>query len=354
VLVAMLVAFLNAQTLITRKKIVLTTSVALLLTGLTGLLCGLGHTLTPVAVAILTVSLLSWKESLADFSHVLTEGELRAAILMSILAFVIYPALPEGFIDRWELVEPRTAWVTVIAIAGIGFANYILLKIYGPRGITLTGFLGGLVNSTVTVTELATRVRTNPGLLDVAFRGILLSTAAMFFRNGLLLGMLAPRALISSLLPLLLMLAVTGTAILLQKNKNPSPEKEASPLPLASPFSLGPTLKFGLLFLVFQAVGTLAQRATGHVGFFAVSLAGGMISSASAVASAAALASKGTISPWAAGTGAVMASLMSASINLPLISQLSKRRELVNRFSAVLVMIAIFGVVGAVIQLVLR
>ena len=40
-------------------------------------------------------------------------------------------------------------------IAGIGFANYLLWKLFGTRGIEFAGFLGGLVNSTVTVTELA-------------------------------------------------------------------------------------------------------------------------------------------------------------------------------------------------------
>ena len=89
----------------------------------------------------------------------LTESELRSAILLAMLAFVAYPVLPPGSIDPWGLVEPRAAWITVLLIAGLGFTNYILLKLYGERGIEFTGFLGGLVNSTVTVTELTQRAR---------------------------------------------------------------------------------------------------------------------------------------------------------------------------------------------------
>src|ERR1700674_1760854 len=43
------------------------------------------------------------------------------------------------------------------------------------------------------------------------------------------------------------------------------------------------TLKFGLIFLGLQVAGTRAQRALGRYGFYAVRMAGGLISSASAV-----------------------------------------------------------------------
>ena len=42
-------------------------------------------------------------------------------------------------------------------------------------------------------------------------------------------------------------------------------------------FSLQATLKFGLIFLDLQVAGMLAQRALGRYGFYAVSLAGGLI-----------------------------------------------------------------------------
>ena len=44
----------------------------------------------------MATALLAWKERLAGFSMGLTEGELRSALLLAILALVIYPALPVG------------------------------------------------------------------------------------------------------------------------------------------------------------------------------------------------------------------------------------------------------------------
>jgi uncharacterized membrane protein (DUF4010 family) len=150
-LVAVLVVFLNIETIRTDEGAEITTSAALFVTAFIGLLAGQGHTFTPTALGVATAALLAWKEPLAGFSRTLTESELRSAILLAILAFVAYPILPLGSIDPWGLVQPRPAWITVLLIAGLGFTNYVLLKLYGARGIELTGFLGGLVNSTVTV-----------------------------------------------------------------------------------------------------------------------------------------------------------------------------------------------------------
>ena len=49
--------------------------------------------------------------------------------------------MPDRFRDPWQLVNPRVAWVIVIVIAGIGFANDVLLKLYGTHGVYLSGFL---------------------------------------------------------------------------------------------------------------------------------------------------------------------------------------------------------------------
>jgi uncharacterized membrane protein (DUF4010 family) len=128
-LLGVLVVLLNLDTLWSGEGAEITTSAALLVTGFAGLLAGQGHTFTPTLVGIVTAALLAWKEPLAGFSHALTESELRSAILLAILAFVVYPVLPPGTLDPWGLIDPREAWITVILIAALGFANYVLLKL---------------------------------------------------------------------------------------------------------------------------------------------------------------------------------------------------------------------------------
>src|SRR3954471_5511346 len=301
-LLGVLVALMAFHAIRSGQRPELTTSAAMLITGYVGVLAGVGHTFTPVAVTLMVAGLLAWKEQLAGFSLGLSAIELRAAILLAILAFVIYPILPRTALDPWGLIQPRAAWVTVILIASIGFANYILLKIFGTKGVQITGFLGGLVNSTVTVTELANRARESGGrLADEAYRGVLLATSAMAVRNAVLLGIVATAALLAAFLPIVLILL--GSLLLAARDLGQGSKDESSALqiPLRSPFSLQSALKFGLIFLILQVVGKLAQNALGETGFYAVSLAGGIVSSASAVASAGILAAQGHITPGVAG-----------------------------------------------------
>ena len=57
----------------------------------------------------------------------------------------------------------------------------------------------------------------------------------------------------------------------------PAPaSNEAVPLKLESPFRLGAALRFGLIFLVLNVVGALAQREFGSASFYFVSMAGGL------------------------------------------------------------------------------
>jgi uncharacterized membrane protein (DUF4010 family) len=348
VLAGVLVVFLNLHAMRTAHGTELTTTAAMLVTCFAGILCGQGHRLTPAATMVMTTALLAWKQPLAGFSMGLSENELRSALLLAILAIVIYPALPEGAIGPWGAIEPRAAWLTVLLIAGIGFVNYVLWKIYGARGADLTGFLGGLVNSSVTVSELASRAgAAREGAVDDAYRGILLATGAMIIRNAVLLGILAPLALASSFLPHALMLMICAALVmpgLLRSPDRPSVE-EIADLRLELPFSLAVALKYGVLFLILHVLGVVAQHFAGENAFYLVSCLGGLVSSASAVAAAASLAANGSLTLDVAGTGAVLASLASVLVNLPLVLR-ARSKPLTKKLAIAMLAIASAGAAG--------
>jgi uncharacterized membrane protein (DUF4010 family) len=367
-LIGVLVVFLNWQRLTSNGTAELTTSVALLVTGVAGVLAGKGHTFTPVTVGVATAALLAWKERMIHFSLGLTEAEIRSAILLALITFVVYPVLPARPLDGWGLIVPRDAWMTVILIAALGFVNYVLWKRYGARGMVFASLLGGLVNSTVAVTELATRLRSLPDegeasarMADLAYRGILLATAAMLVRNALLLGILAPRALVAAGVSLALMLSGVLALALMRFRSSPDDPAEAQrgeiaadenapSLPAAtleSPFSLTAALKYGLVFLGLHVAGVVAQRLIGAAGFYMVSFAGGLVSSASSVASAAMLAAQGRLPDAVAADGALLATLSSALINLPLVARVARRRPLTARLSRALGLVLALGAFGA-------
>lgn len=350
-LVGVLVVLMNVQTIRENRGAELTTSAALLVTAFAGILCGQGHTLTPGAVAVLTAALLAWKEPLAGFSTALTESEVRSALLLAILAFVVYPALPEGYIGPWDAFEPRAALVTVILVAGIGFVNYILWNVYGDRGVELAGFLGGLVNSSVTVSELAVRVGETGGRIgDTAYRGILLATAAMLLRNAVILGLLDPRVLAASLPAFAAMVAASAGFVFLHRPLKPARAEDApAPMRLSSPFSLTSAIRFGLIFLALQLAGVAGQRLLGDSGVYGISVCGGLFSSASAVAAAAALATKHTVAVHVAANAAVIASVTSVAVNVPLVVRANDPR-LTRRLLWSLGVVVAIGLATATLQ----
>jgi uncharacterized membrane protein (DUF4010 family) len=157
--VAITAAWMNWRQMVLQKQLALTTSTALTIVGFAGILCGQGHIFTPVVVGVITAALLAWKQPISGFVSGLSDNELRSAILLAVLTFVIFPVLPARPIDPWGLIEPQSNWASVIIIAAIGFINYVLMKLLGPRGMEITAFFGGLVNSRKVVVELASRLK---------------------------------------------------------------------------------------------------------------------------------------------------------------------------------------------------
>ncbi|HKT60058.1 MAG TPA: DUF4010 domain-containing protein, partial [Gemmatimonadales bacterium] len=101
-------------------------------------------------------------------------------------------------------------------------------------------------------------------------------------------------------------------------------------------------------------LGTLAQRTLGQTGFYVVSVLGGMLSSASAVASAGTLAARGTLDPGVAAVGAVLACFTSALVHLPVAARAGRDSGLTRRVAVMLGAVTIAGALGVGVQLVVR
>ena len=315
--VLILIVFANLRNLQVEHKLEATTSVAFMIIFLLGILVGLGHLFTPVACAILVAMLLSLKPQFRAFAGGLRQEEVRSAIVLALLGFVIWPLLPNRFVDPWQLFQPREAWMTIVVIACLGFVNYVLLRVYGSTGIYVTAIFGGLVNSTASAAELASTLSAT-GLISLTVPVVLLTSVAKFLRNIAILAIFARGAIGTAVLPLLAMTAAAAYWIYRDRRKAENLEDKVS-LILASPMSLKKVLKFGLLFLSVQVLATLGQRLVGSAGFQIVSALGGFVSSASTTAVAANMAMHGQVTPAQAGMAVVLISLASSLVNLPIV-----------------------------------
>ncbi len=346
---AMSIWLMNSREMTLEKKLTLTTSTSLAIVAFLGILFGQGHIFTPSVAGIGTAAFLAWKRPISNFGAALSDAELRSAILLAILTFVIFPVLPTHPIDPWGLVQPRENWASVIIIAGLGFINYILLKVLGPRGMEITAFFGGLVNSRKIIVELSIRLKElGDVVLSSVKRGIMLATGAMVIRNGLIVALLASAATLHCVIPLSFMLLVA--AIQWWRIPAAVPTGTTSTLSLESPFQLSAALKFGLVFLLLNVVGALAQRHFGSASFYFVSVAGGLLSSASSIASAATLISHHEIPESTGVNGIILSTLTSILANIPLIRGMMHDPALKNKICVSLVLIAVAGLIGVAVN----
>jgi uncharacterized membrane protein (DUF4010 family) len=162
----------------------------------------------------------------------------------------------------------------------------------------------------------------------------------------LLVALFCPAALPATLLPLLAMSLVSALWIWrdLRNEKSFVAKAEKTTPKLDTPISLKKVLGFGLLFVLIQVGGTLLTRIFGSYGILATGIFGGFVSSASTTAAAATMASHGQISASIAGNVAILSSLASAVINLPIIWRMIRDRALVRKFTTELSIIILTGI----------
>jgi uncharacterized membrane protein (DUF4010 family) len=273
----------------------------------------------------------------------------RGALLLALLGFVVWPLLPNRFIDPWQLLQPREDWITVVVVACLGFLNYVLLRVYGSKGIYFTAILGGLVNSTATVAELVSTL-SRADLIELTVPVVLLTSVSMFVRNLVILAIFDYSAIRTAAFPLMAMGLVASYWIYRDRRKAAMVQRDVS-LSLGSPVSLKKVSFFALLFLALQVIATLGQRIIGNAGFQLVSIIGGLLSSASTTAAAANLAMHGKVTSAQAGVAVVLTSIASALVNLPIVSRQAKANVATRELVLSSVLQVVVGIGVAIVQL---
>ncbi|NUE03320.1 MgtC/SapB family protein [Halorubraceae archaeon YAN] len=269
----------------TDQSLSLTTSVSLLLAYGVGVLVAIGYVLAGVTVAVVSSTLLVLKRELHGFAGTLSRTELRSTIEFAILAFVVYPLLPVGEVEFLGVpFEPRIAWLMVVTVAGIGIANYTLIRTYGGKGIAVTGFLGGLASSAAVVGAMLDHITQNEAAVSYGVAAVLLANAAMATRNlviAIAFTLSAGGVLLGAAIPLGVL--IIGSFVIAVFIADWQAEVE---MELESPFSLKNALAFGSVFLFILAGSTVAQAEFGAAGLFISALLSGLISSAGVTTSA--------------------------------------------------------------------
>jgi uncharacterized membrane protein (DUF4010 family) len=258
---------------ITPKSVGLTTEIAAITVCLLGGTVMAGYPALGVALAILTSSILAFKQPLHGVVERLGTEDIYAGLKLLIATFIVLPLLPNAPVDPWQALNPYKLWLLVILISSLSLVGYVAVRVLGSaRGAAVTGLAGGLASSTAVTLSFARQSRLDHGARahDALAAGILIAWAVMFVRVVLTVA-IVNRGLVAALL---IPFGAMATAALICAGffyRRPQDEAAvATDVPVRNPFSLTAATQFGLLFAAVLLIVRLAQQYAADRGLYLV------------------------------------------------------------------------------------
>jgi uncharacterized membrane protein (DUF4010 family) len=274
----------------------LTTEIALILTALLGGLAMQRPALAAGVAAGLAV-LLAARTPLHHFVRsVLTETEVRDALIFAGATLVVLPLLPNQAMGPYGALNPRSIWIVVILVMAISAAGYILVRVLGARfGLPIAGLASGFISSTATIGAMGARVRKSPDVISAAVAGATLSTVATIVQLGLVLAATSTATLHTLAMPLIfagaaaLAYGAAFTVWALRERDVPDPQPGKA-------FSLRAALAFALTLSAILLASAALREWFGETGVIVAAAAAGFVDTHSAAIAIASLVASGKMS----------------------------------------------------------
>jgi uncharacterized membrane protein (DUF4010 family) len=284
-----------------------TTAYALLATFAIGFMT-VSHLELAAALGVLIALVLSSKSRLHKFARSqLSEQELRDATLLAGAALIVLPLLPDRTVDPLGVINLRVIWRLTILMLLINALGYVARRTTGERvGLAITGFCGGFVSSILTIAAMGRQARTEPAQLNAAIAGAAFSSIAtamellviLAITNLELLRRLAPAITAMGLIA-----AIYGLAFALKARM---PGAATEPI-TGRAFEPKLAVMFAAAFALMLTVAALLQRNLGASAAQVAIAVAGLFDTHAAAASAARLASSGSLAVNAATFAALLA-----------------------------------------------
>lgn len=249
---------------------------ALLVFGL-GAYAAIGHGTVAAAAAVVATAFLAFKQALHGWLLKLTWPELRGALILLAMSFVALPLLPNQGYGPYGAVNPHELWLLTIALAGVSFAAYGLIRIFGDAdGAVLAGIAGALVSSTAAALSVARLEKQSPRPATHA-AAALLAGVVMTARLALIAAALSLPLLVRLAAPLAAFAVVSllagGALYLSERRKAPADGRDNA---MTSPFDLTVVVRFALLLGVVMAASRVLSGLYGPAGLLPVAAIAGL------------------------------------------------------------------------------
>ena len=233
-------------------------------------------TWVPVAISVVAALLLGAREWLHGLIQRLPRDEVMTAAKFLILVGVILPLVPNTPVSAIVPLTPYQVWLAVIAVCALSYMSYLIQKYASFRNAALLpAVLGGLYSSTATTIVLARQQREAKTPQPVLAAGIIVATAIMYVRLGIVVALFNPR-LALTLAPAMAGFFVLGVAISWLEWRRKKGQGAGMDIAPSNPLQLQTAAVFAVLFVVISVVSAWTKSTFGAEGLFAVAAAVGV------------------------------------------------------------------------------
>lgn len=328
----------------------ITTEITLVFTVLAGALAVYEPGLA-AGVGVIAAILLAARTQLHYFvGSVLTESEVRDALIIAGATLVVLPLLPNLPMGPYNALNPHAIWVVVVLVLVIGAAGHVAVRALGARyGLPVAGLASGFISSTATIGAMGARAKKLPSVLSAAVAGAVLSTVATIVQMAVVIAAVSPPTLRALFVPLICagVVAVVYGAVFTIKTLRQKIDEAPEP---GQAFSLSTAFLFALILSIVLVVAAALREWFGEAGTIAAAALAGLVDTHAAAISIASLVAAGQMSP-ADAVIPILAGISSNTISKLIFATVSGGRAFAIRVLPGLILVAAAAWLGGLILL---
>ncbi len=301
-----------------------TTAIASVMVLALGMLATTGRPVPALAVAAAATLMLSMRRTLHELVRGLSAAELRAAARYAILALVLVPLLPDRAMGPYGALNPQRLMLVIVFVSGLSFAGYVLARrARASRSLLVIAACGALVSSTAVTLAFARRMAQEAGAQASLAAGIALASAISVARVGVLIAVLAPRAIgpVAAILAPALALLVGATWLRFRAAE----DGEDHVVSLGNPLELGSAVGLAVLVALSSIASRWALSLYGDSGVAVVLAIIGLADVDAAVIAFAAMPA-GLVTPNMAGIALALPVMLNMLLKTGLVLGVSRSR----------------------------
>jgi uncharacterized membrane protein (DUF4010 family) len=230
---------------------------------------------TVLSTAVVVTALLSSKPIVQPLMRRVSREDVVSVLKFLIVALVLVPWLPDRNFGPLGALNLRVIGWMMLLVAGVSFVGYAATRLLGPeRGLTVTGFVGGLVSSTAVTLAMSARSKADKAMERPAALAVVLASSIVFVRVLAVVAFVNLQLAAAMAVPMLAM-ALVGLVACAFLYRHSTQHRTGEPLELKNPVSLSSAFEFALLFAAVLAGSKAASHYLGSAGVYGAALLAG-------------------------------------------------------------------------------